>query len=78
MPTDKRLEKKTVAQLRKMAKAKGARAKVADKMRKTGLVDVLGKDNKKHFAVPKRGEARVGQIKGRGSPSLPQEKTSKK
>ena len=64
MPTDKQLEKKTVAQLRKMAKAKGVRAKVADKMRKTGLVDVLGMDNKKHFAVPKRGEARAGKRAG--------------
>ena len=64
MPTDKQLEKKTVAQLRKMAKAKGVRANVADKMRKTGLVDVLSMDNKKHFAVPKRGEARVGKKTG--------------
>ena len=63
-PTDKQLEKDTVTQLKKMAKQKGVRTKVADKMRKTGLVDVLGKDNKKSFAVPKRGEARVGKKPG--------------
>ena len=39
---DKKFEK-TVTQLKKMAIAKGVRPKVANKMSKTGLVDVLGK-----------------------------------
>jgi hypothetical protein len=59
---DKQLEKKTVTQLKKMAKAKGIKG--ADKMRKTGLVDVLGKDTKMKFAVGKKGDARVGKGKG--------------
>jgi hypothetical protein len=62
--SNKELEKKTVVQLRKMAKEKGVSATVANKMRKAGLVDVLGKDNKMTFAVPKKGEARVGKQAG--------------
>lgn len=43
-----------IAELTNMAKSKGVQAKVADKMHKTGFVDVLSKDNKKHarLAVP--------------------------
>jgi hypothetical protein len=60
---DKQLEKKTVAQLKKLAKAKGIKG--SEKMRKTGLVDVLSaKDNKWNFAVGKKGNARVGKAKG--------------
>lgn len=34
-------------------------------MRKTGLVDVLGIDSKKEFAVGKNGNARVGNAIGK-------------
>jgi hypothetical protein len=63
MDKDKSLEKKTVAQLKRMAKANGI--KYYSTMRKTGLVDVLGIDNKKEFTVGKKGNARVGKAKGK-------------
>jgi hypothetical protein len=62
---DKSLDKKTVVQLKKMAKAKGIKG--YQTMRKTGLIDVLGVDDGKHFAVQlgKKGNARVGKAKGK-------------
>lgn len=63
MDKDLKLEKKTVAQLKKMDKERGIKGYA--KMRKTGLVDVLGVDNEKEFAVGKRGNARVGKVKGK-------------
>jgi hypothetical protein len=60
---DKSLDKKTVVQLKKMAKAKGIKG--YQTMRKTGLIDVLGVDDGKHFAVGKKGNARVGKAKGK-------------
>jgi homoaconitase/3-isopropylmalate dehydratase large subunit len=60
---DKDLEKKSVKQLKAMAKAKGI--KNYAKLRKSGLADVLGKDNGKSFAVGKKGEARVGKKPGK-------------
>jgi hypothetical protein len=60
---DKALEKKTITQLKAMAKAKGI--KNYAKLRKSGLVDVLGKDNGKTFVVGKKGEARVGKKPGK-------------
>lgn len=76
-PVDKQLKMKTVATLKKMAKKDGVRARVANKMRKTGLVDVLGKDNKKTFAVPSKGEARVGKKPGKRLAFDPPKKTKK-
>ena len=62
MVSDKDLSKLTLVQLKKMAKQRGV--KNFSSYRKSGLVDVLGKDNKKQFAVPKKGGARVGQKRG--------------
>jgi hypothetical protein len=63
MDKDKSLEKKTVTQLKKLSKARGTKGYA--KMRKTGLVDVLGIDSKKEFAVGKNGNARVGNAIGK-------------
>lgn len=62
MVSDKELSKLTLAQLQKMAKQKGV--KNYSSYRKAGLADVLGKDNKKQFAVPHKGGARVGKKRG--------------
>jgi hypothetical protein len=49
-----------------MAKAKGIKNYVnVAKRRKSGLVDVLGKDNGTSFAVGKKGDARVGKKPGK-------------
>jgi hypothetical protein len=62
MTSDKDLSKMTLPQLQKMAKSMGVKG--YSTYRKAGLVDRILKDNKKEFAVPKKGEARVGQKRG--------------
>lgn len=62
MPSSHDLQKKTVPELKKLAKASGL--KNYSTYRKAGLISVLSQDNKHHFTVPSKGQARVGAPKG--------------